>query len=101
MFFLMIRRPPSSTRTDTLFPSATLFRSGAALARRQFEQIGDIGGVERLDELADGLVVALTNRIEHGIDEFGLEPIVLVELGRFDFGLGKLDRKSTRLKSNH
>src|SRR3546814_2370109 len=26
----------------------------------------------------------------HGIDEFGLEPIVLVELGRFDFGLGKL-----------
>src|SRR3546814_9427722 len=26
----MIRRPPRSTRTDTLFPYTTLFRSGAA-----------------------------------------------------------------------
>src|SRR3546814_14698698 len=28
-FFLMIRRPPRSTRTDTLFPYTTLFRSRA------------------------------------------------------------------------
>src|SRR3546814_4097208 len=27
VFFLMIRRPPISTRTDTLFPYTTLFRS--------------------------------------------------------------------------
>src|SRR3546814_2419717 len=27
-FFLMIRRPPRSTRTDTLLPYTTLFRSG-------------------------------------------------------------------------
>src|SRR3546814_10413669 len=27
MFFIMIRRPPKTTRTDTLFPSTTLFRS--------------------------------------------------------------------------
>src|SRR3546814_20132981 len=34
-FFLMIRRPPRSTRTDTLFPYTTLFRSsGASAARR-------------------------------------------------------------------
>src|SRR3546814_17442147 len=26
-FFLMIRRPPRTTRTDTLFPYTTLFRS--------------------------------------------------------------------------
>src|SRR3546814_14834238 len=26
LFFLMIRRPPRSTRTDTLFPYTTLFR---------------------------------------------------------------------------
>src|SRR3546814_7048027 len=32
-FFLMIRRPPRSTRTDTLFPYTTLFRS----------TLGDIG----------------------------------------------------------
>src|SRR3546814_8550010 len=30
LFFLMIRRPPSSTRTDTLFPYTTLFRSTGA-----------------------------------------------------------------------
>src|SRR3546814_3827262 len=29
LFFLMIRRPPRSTRTDTLFPYTTLFRSGS------------------------------------------------------------------------
>src|SRR3546814_21023326 len=29
-FFLMIRRPPRSTRTDTLFPYTTLFRSRRA-----------------------------------------------------------------------
>src|SRR3546814_2764844 len=32
-FFLMIRRPPRSTRTDTLFPYTTLFRSALLLAR--------------------------------------------------------------------
>src|SRR3546814_12739191 len=33
VFFLMIRRPPRSTRTDTLFPYTTLFRSRADAAR--------------------------------------------------------------------
>src|SRR3546814_14017135 len=50
MFFLMIRRPPRSTRTDTLFPDTTLFRSTqrieltcqqfagrAALAKQRFQ----------------------------------------------------------------
>src|SRR3546814_13613122 len=31
--FLMIRRPPISTRTDTLFPYTTLFRSGCVWPR--------------------------------------------------------------------
>src|SRR3546814_15792701 len=30
VFFVMIRRPPRSTRTDTLFPYTTLFRSDVA-----------------------------------------------------------------------
>src|SRR3546814_4939763 len=34
--FLMIRRPPRSTRTDTLFPYTTLFRSDNVTAYRQF-----------------------------------------------------------------
>src|SRR3546814_14842878 len=33
-FFLMRRRPPRSTRTDTLFPYTTLFRSLVAPDRR-------------------------------------------------------------------
>src|SRR3546814_7073690 len=35
VFFLMIRRPPRSTRTDTLFPYTTLFRSAAEVADRK------------------------------------------------------------------
>src|SRR3546814_4155768 len=35
-FFLMIRRPPRSTRTDTLFPYTTLFRSREAGRRPSF-----------------------------------------------------------------
>src|SRR3546814_15712116 len=34
LFFLMIRRPPRSTRPDTLFPYTTLFRSVETLALR-------------------------------------------------------------------
>src|SRR3546814_13432577 len=33
-FFLMIRRPPRSTRTDTLFPYTTLFRSALSWPQR-------------------------------------------------------------------
>src|SRR3546814_13753572 len=35
-FFLMIRRPPRSTRTDTLFPYTTLFRSEALVLSSQW-----------------------------------------------------------------
>src|SRR3546814_5475620 len=35
--FLMLRRPPRSTRTDTLFPYTTLFRSQQALADASFQ----------------------------------------------------------------
>src|SRR3546814_6969453 len=36
----MIRRPPRSTRTDTLFPYTTLFRSQAARPNETMEGIG-------------------------------------------------------------
>src|SRR3546814_13171707 len=35
-FFLMIRRPPRSTRTDTLFPYTTLFRSPCWRCRNSY-----------------------------------------------------------------
>src|SRR3546814_2476721 len=39
MFFLMKRRPPISTRTDTLFPHTTLFRSHEIVFQRE-EELG-------------------------------------------------------------
>src|SRR3546814_6101909 len=36
----MIRRPPRSTRTDTLFPYTTLFRSDAALTQASEQRLG-------------------------------------------------------------
>src|SRR3546814_13799426 len=46
LFVVMICRPPRSTRTDTLFPYTTLFRSGpdaAALAGLRLVDAGDLG----------------------------------------------------------
>src|SRR3546814_14250257 len=55
LLFLMIRRPPRSTRTDTLFPYTTLFRSHVqpALASAQIH-IRDITGSDLRGALADG-----------------------------------------------
>src|SRR3546814_4233303 len=56
-FFLMIRRPPRSTRTDTLFPYTTLFRSTVdpdaadAQAAAYFERVAaEFGDVTRSEE---------------------------------------------------
>src|SRR3546814_9977048 len=56
-FLLMVRRPPISTRTDTLFPSTTLFR---ALQRRG-ARLRHIAGMARRRDIAaaePGVVVA-------------------------------------------
>src|SRR3546814_15397767 len=52
IFFLMIRRPPRSTRTDTLFPYTTLFRStGRRYGFRKrltgFSPVGDVALAQR------------------------------------------------------
>src|SRR3546814_15326605 len=73
VFFLMIRRPPRSTRTDTLFPYTTLFRSP------------ERGGVH---EPRRG-----TQR--HRAMAAGLQP------GAATLGPRRPDRKSTRLNSSH
>src|SRR3546814_17545624 len=59
-FFLMLRRPPRSTRTDTLFPYTTLFRSSRlsdrgnpkaawSVVRSRSRQFGGqgVGGIAR------------------------------------------------------
>src|SRR3546814_16673681 len=54
-FFLMIRRPPRSTRTDTLFPYTTLFRSDRSWHRadRAPRRAADAGERRRADGAAD------------------------------------------------
>src|SRR3546814_14037787 len=59
IFFLMIRRPPRSTRTDTLVPYTTLFRS-AAIERQRDQPLQDAVGFRRdgPDDVDIGHVVA-------------------------------------------
>src|SRR3546814_3986689 len=47
----MIRRPPRSTRTDTLFPYTTLFRSEQHRDHR--DEDARIGGLDRADHADD------------------------------------------------
>src|SRR3546814_11411408 len=103
MFFLMIRRPPRSTRTDTLFPYTTLFRSA----------VDDLGAVEAevfgvAAHEADGigrpgqvLVLAALYGVEVGVADaqhLGDGPEVLAELlARPDEGVGhQIGRASCR-----
>src|SRR3546814_16745007 len=53
LFFLMIRRPPRSTRTDTLFPYTTLFRSCHSLYDRNREA-DSIIACERASSASEG-----------------------------------------------
>src|SRR3546814_13510505 len=97
----MIRRPPRATRTDTLFPYPTLFRSEGQMEVRgvglvKVESVSDIPvslavdldrDVERLPEMHDPLVVAGIKVPVIGLN--GLEPSapVKVELALAQFGL--------------
>src|SRR3546814_5508674 len=93
----MIRRPPTSTRTDTLFPYTTLFRSAhpmfpAVAPDRQFEPFGqrvddaDADAVEAAGHLV-GIVVArileLPAGVKLGHDDLGRRNAFLgVDAGR-------------------
>src|SRR3546814_13176383 len=98
----MIRRPPRSTRTDTLFPYTTLFRSPGAADR----QLADAQREERGDQCqCENEVVeedhAVTRRVVHPEERaeghVGLRPRPLE--GQSEEG--RPDRKSTRLNSSH
>src|SRR3546814_6549079 len=54
--FLMIRRPPRSTRTDTLFPYTTLFRSLAVLQDGGLRHHGQRGHLAFARQEGDELV---------------------------------------------
>src|SRR3546814_6381991 len=116
----MIRRQPRSTRTDTLFPYTTLFRSvhvhpvqrgGVAVAR--FEQVGGLAVGREADvlraqevverDLFGDLPAALAVGLEHVLaavgSRAGRQPHLVVGVG--DVAGELLDRKSTRLNSSN
>src|SRR3546814_4913457 len=100
----MIRRPPRSTRTDTLFPYTTLFRSvlidvGAAGVRFQLhtEAEGDaVVGHDRAVEVDLGVgreAEATIRAVEVGIAARGEE---LLEAGNLEFLRGSRARHQGR-----
>src|SRR3546814_18547081 len=96
-FFLRIRRPPRSTRTDTRFPYTTLFRS-IPLARSVFGQV-DNGTKHQSIGTGLGLPLARALTELHG-GTLDLQSAV----GRgttVTLRLPAQDRKSTRLNSSH
>src|SRR3546814_4247951 len=109
-FFLWIRRPPRSTRTDTLFPYTTLFRSRDRIVeqRRARRRVGHAQA--RVVDLVRG-VIGAQPRLSLGMadqrdaerlgDAFGGD----VVMGRADAAGGEhvvpADRKSTSLNSSH
>src|SRR3546814_19782354 len=66
IFFLMIRRPPRSTRTDTLFPYTTLFRSRTGdpddrrLVRLSLTEAGHAMLGRAPESIADAMLAGLT-----------------------------------------
>src|SRR3546814_13012141 len=74
----MLRRPPRSTRTDTLFPYATLFRSAcahrgrAAVAVRMLRRSGARGGGHAVQRRRDGEVGETARLSLHPPRDLGL-----------------------------
>src|SRR3546814_19093639 len=103
----MIRRPPRSTRTDTLFPYTTLFRAVAPLVAGHAAVVQRSGagravaGVRVVEERPGQAVAVgdLPGGLEESVFLFGLHRAQLVARGRV--GDVVLDRKSTRLNSSH
>src|SRR3546814_16494222 len=110
-FFLMIRRPPRSTRTDTLFPYTTLFRSDrpGTVAQIPDDERTDVMRLARdFRHVADAarLVVDLgeeqhrdviVERVQHRIGVGGHRHHPPARQGLYPLQ----DRKSTRLNSSH
>src|SRR3546814_15142038 len=88
IFFLMIRRPPRSTRTDTLFPYTTLFRSSDG-AMDEWRG-GPTGRPGR--RTGDGKMLRVT---------FCLKRLPGLTRVEFQDYWRNQDRKSTRLNSSH
>src|SRR3546814_5707364 len=105
----MIRRPPRSTRTDTLFPYTTLCQAHAVPSLREHVAVAVLGVVEVPDDHGAvsslgggcgtvGAGEGLLQNVEAGIDLCPRDG----ERGQHLHHLVvRADRKSTRLNSSH
>src|SRR3546814_13148596 len=103
-FFLMIRRPPSSTRTATLFPYTTLCRSVVNMMAVGSSQqvLLEVRFSEMLRSAAKQIGVSSAFSSDSGkfLGSTGSSVSLLAdESGNPVIALG--DRKSTRLNSSH
>src|SRR3546814_10557444 len=76
-FFLMIRRPPRSTRTDTLFPYTTLFRSVPS-----FEMLDAVG--KGVVDIGQGSQVYWRGKIPFTLWTWGI-PFAFRQLDHYDY----------------
>src|SRR3546814_12154651 len=93
----MIRRPPRSTRTDTLFPYTTLFRSLLELHQRVGEIIEAVGRALAVGHLL--VIIVESDRGEAGLAfvEIGAAEQVLREAGAAMLRIFLDDRLQLRL----
>src|SRR3546814_3478124 len=101
----MIRRPPRSTRTDTLFPYTTLFRS-LAIAELDFAAQAVAESVAEGTDRRPVVVQVDASKIAVGIarhgDAAGTADVGTLRLRERRGGSrAERDRKSTRLNSSH
>src|SRR3546814_11732121 len=98
----MIRRPPRSTRTDTLFPYTTRFRAPEGHPLDLFVTVTDFDGhPERLRLNNPPEVVETEHRLTIGFPARGITDRTLGDIAELTFAARATDRKSTRLNSSH
>src|SRR3546814_13995892 len=99
----MLRRPPSSTRTDTLFPYTTLFRSDV-LDKPAAGDVGERAHAARAESREAGLHIDARRREQRFAERrTALERcrIVVADPAFCRDMAHQRDRKSTRLNSSH
>src|SRR3546814_12581890 len=101
MFFLMIRRPPRSTRTDTLFPYTTLFRS--VLQKMLDDNTSPWGITCQTVGIKDIVIPQILAEAMSKEAQAERERRARVILGTAETEIAEKfsDRKSTRLNSSH
>src|SRR3546814_10605166 len=94
-FFLMILLPPRSTRTDTLFPYTTLFRSGYITVDELNAVVGDMS-TDQIEDVMSALSEMGVNVVENRSEEHTSELQSLMRISYAVFCLKKKKKKKKK-----